>query len=81
MAYVAHPEALGVNWGDIGSGVSRALDFFGQAQRSAGAQEALEAQARAAKARGESNGPHTATILLVSGIALTGLVAILLLRK
>lgn len=78
MSYCSSQESLGTDWG---AGVSRVLDFFGRTQRSIGAQEALEAQAKAAAARGESAGPSTATIALVGGIAVTGLVAFLLLRK
>lgn len=74
---------LGLDWSDIGGGVSKVVDFFGAGIKAQGAAEALQAQAAAqaqAQAAARGGGVPT-TYLLVGGLALAGVLVFAMTRK
>lgn len=78
-------QSLGLDWGDLGSGLSKVVDFFGAGIKAQGAQEALAAQLQAqqqaqAAAAAKSGGISTTT-LLIGGAVVAGVLVFAMRRK
>ncbi len=85
-AFGSVQEALGIDWGTIGGGVSSVLNFFGSGLKAQGASEALAEQMKAqaaaqAAAQQSRGGGIPTTYLLVGGVALAGLLVFAMRRK